>query len=247
MSRALRAELIKLSTTRTFIALTASAAGLSLLIAVLVTSIDTQFSEEDVRSLFTGTDVTGLFVLLLGAIGMAGEWRHRTIASTVLAVPHRLLLLAAKVLGYAIAGAALALVVNFVVMAVGSAILSGRGEETLALGDLADILWRNLLIAAFFGAFGVCIGALIRNPAGAIVALLALSFIVEPLVLTLATDVGRFLPLSGLPAGLTEGAALDEETASDLLSPGVSALVMVAWVAALFAAAAATLRQRDLV
>ena len=47
------------------------------------------------RELFTA-DFTGLFILLLGVMGMAGEWRHRTITSTVLAAPDRLHLLAAK-------------------------------------------------------------------------------------------------------------------------------------------------------
>ena len=56
------------------------------------------------RELFTA-DFSGLFILLLGVIGMAGEWRHRTITSTVLAAPDRLRLLAAKILSYAVAGA----------------------------------------------------------------------------------------------------------------------------------------------
>ena len=47
--------------------------------------------------------MSGLFILLLGVIGMTGEWRHRTIASTVLAAPGRALLLAAKVISYAVA------------------------------------------------------------------------------------------------------------------------------------------------
>ena len=47
------------------------------------------------RELFTA-DFSGLFILLLGVMGMAGEWRHRTITSSVLAAPDRLRLLAAK-------------------------------------------------------------------------------------------------------------------------------------------------------
>ncbi|MBA3305792.1 MAG: hypothetical protein H0U25_07695, partial [Thermoleophilaceae bacterium] len=41
-------------------------------------------------------------------------------------------------------------------------ILSARDETTAGAGDLADVLWRNLVVAAFLGAFGVCVGALVR-------------------------------------------------------------------------------------
>ena len=77
--------------------------------------------------------------LLLGVIGMAGEWRHRTIASTVLAVPQRLRLMTAKVLAYATAGVVLSLIVNLISFGVGTLILSARGEETLAVAELLGI------------------------------------------------------------------------------------------------------------
>ena len=81
MTRALEAEFLKLRTTRTFFALTASAVGLSVLIVVLFASLGSNLTGDDVHGLFTA-DFTGLFILLLGAIGMSGEFRHRTIAST---------------------------------------------------------------------------------------------------------------------------------------------------------------------
>ena len=180
--------------------------------------------------------------MLLGVMGMAGEWRHRTITSAVLAAPDRVRLLLAKCVAFAIAGAVLSLAVTVSIMLVGSIILAARDLETLGVADLADVLWRNLTIAAFFGAFGVCIGGIIRNQITAIIVLLVLSFMVEPVLLGLAPDVGRFGPTSGAPNALIELQFGDE----DLLSRGIGLLVMAAWIAVTFAACVALLRSRDL-
>lgn len=126
MTALVHAELLKLRTTRTFAALVGAALALSLLVVVLRTTLDSGLAEQDARSLFGG-NITGLFVLLLGAIGIAGEWRHRTIATSVLAAPDRVRLLAAKMLSYAAAGVVLAFVTTVATMLVGTLILSAAG------------------------------------------------------------------------------------------------------------------------
>jgi ABC-2 type transport system permease protein len=243
MSAFLRAELLKLRTTRTFLALAGSAAAIGLLISGLSAALSDNLSEEDVRS-FVIVDTSGLFILLLGVIGMSGEWRHRTITSTVLAAPDRLRLLAAKLLAYAAAGIALSLLVNVLCMVVATAILSGRGEETLELGELADLIWRNLVLAALFGALGVGIGGLVRNQAVAVVLVLLMAFAIEPAILGLAPAVGRFGPFVAAPTAFIEGDSGIED--ADLLAPGLALLVLVGWIAALAGATAAVLQGRDL-
>jgi ABC-2 type transport system permease protein len=239
----LRAELLKLRTTRTFAALVGAALVLSLLVVVLVAALSNNVTEKDVRDLFTA-DFSALFILLLGVIGMAGEWRHRTITSTVLVAPNRLRLLGAKTLSYAVAGAFLSLIVTVVIMAVGTAILAGRGETTIGAADLADVLWRNLAVAALLGALGVSVGGLLRNQVVAIVGLLVLAFAVEPTLLAVADKVGRFGPTTAVPSAI-QGV----ETVGDasVLGLGTGLLVMLAWVGVAFAATAVVLRRRDLV
>jgi hypothetical protein len=245
MNALLRAELLKLRTTRTFVVLVGATLGLSVLIVTLATILSDEWSKQDVRDLFTA-DFSSFFILLLGVIGMAGEWRHRTITGTVLAAPRRVRLLAAKTISYALAGALLSLIVTLVIMAEGSLILSSRGLTTIGAADLADVLWRNLAVAATAGAIGVCIGGLVRNQVVAIVGLLAVGFAIEPTVLGVAPDVGRFGPLVGAPSGIQDvGNPVDE--GESLLSPAASVLVMGAWIALFFAATAAVLRRRDLV
>ena len=246
MSPLLQAELLKLRTTRTFVALVGAALALSLLVVVLVSLLADDFTSDDVRELFTA-DFTGLFIILLGVIGMAGEWRHRTITSTVLAAPDRIRLLTAKMLSYAAAGALLSLIVTLTIMLVGTLILSARGEETAALSDLFDVLWRNLLVAALVGALGVGIGAVIRNQVVAIVGVLFVAFVLEPTLVGLAPDYGRFGPTQGAPSGIIGVAGFDGEDTDFLLAPGVAVLVMLGWIGAFFAAGAARLRGGDLV
>lgn len=242
MKALLQAELLKLRTTRTFVTLAGSALALSLLVAVLTATLTTSFDEDDVRDMFFG-DFTSLFIVLLGVMGMAGEWRHRTITSTILAAPDRRRLLTAKVVAYAVAGIVISLVVTVLIMAVGTAILSARDQMTLGVADLADILWRNVAVAAFSGAFGVCVGALVRNQVVAIVGVLVLAFAIEPALLELVSKVGQFGPSNGVPNGL-QGNPFDADRA---LRPGLAALAMLGWISVLFAAASTVLRRRDLV
>jgi ABC-2 type transport system permease protein len=241
----LRAELIKLRTTRTFVVLTASALAISLLVVVLSTTLEGEWTEGDVRDLFTA-DFTGLFILLLGVMGMAGEWRHRTITSTVLAAPRRLRLLSAKTISYAVAGIAVSLIVTIAIMAIGTLILFARDLPTVGFGGLADVLWRNLVVAAYLGAFGVCIGGLIRNQIVAIVGLLVLTFAVEPAIIGLVPEVGKFGPTSGAPNGLIGLEDVFGE-GDEQLTPAVALIVMIGWLGLAFAAAAARLERRDLV
>jgi ABC-2 type transport system permease protein len=246
MSALLQAELMKLRTTRTFVALAGAALGLSLLVVGLTALLTTSLTERDVRELFTA-DFTGLFILLLGVVGMAGEWRHRTITSTILAAPDRLRLLAAKTLSYALAGALMSFIVTAAIMLVGTLILSIRGQPTIGIDQLADVLWRNLLVAALFGALGVCVGALVRNQTVAVVGVLIFAFVLEPAIVALASDVGRFGPTVGAPNGILQVDPFNADDSTNMLAPAVATLVLLGWVALAFSAAATLLRQRDLV
>jgi ABC-2 type transport system permease protein len=238
----LRAELLKLRTTRTFVALVAAALGLSLLVVVLAAALAKNATEDDVHDLFT-SDFSGLFIVLLGVTGMAGEWRHRTITSTVLAAPDRVKLLAAKVASYAIAGAVLSFVVTVALMVAGTIVLAARDQPTLGIVDLADILWRNLATAAYFGALGVCVGALVRNQVIGIVGLLVFGLAVEPALFALTDNVAKFLPVSGAPNAVTQTSFGDNAH----LSPGAALAVMLGWIGLGFVASGVTLERRDLV
>jgi hypothetical protein len=246
MTPLLRAELIKLRTTRTFLALTGVAVATSLLITTLVSLLSEPTEDSVLTDVFTA-DTSALFIVILAIVGITGEWRHRTITSSLLAAPDRLRFLAAKTLAFAAAGLVLSLLISITIAIVGMIILSSRDLPTPELGELAGQILRNAEVAALLGAFGLALGTLVRNQPVAIVGVLVLSFVIEPTLIALAPDVGRFMPFSALSAAIQEIPASDIGNDDlDLLSPGLAVLAMLAWIGAAFSAGAVLLRRRDL-
>ncbi len=242
----LQAELIKLRTTRTFVALVGIAVVISLLITVLI-AILTEPTQESVLSDVFTSDTSSLFILMLAVVGISGEWRHRTITSSLLAAPARIRFLAAKTIAFALAGLVLSLLISVAIAIAGFAVLSVRDLPTPDLGDLGEQFARNAMVAALLGAFGVGIGALVRNQVVAIVGVLVASFLIEPVLIAVLPEVGRFGPFGALP---TAAAGLDPEDVgmdeANLPAAGIAVLLLLAWIGAAFAAGAALLRYRDL-
>lgn len=245
MRALLSAELLKLRTTRTFVALAAVAVGTSMLIAGLTSLLSEPTEASVLTDVFT-SDTSGLFILILAIVGISGEWRHRTITSALLAAPDRLRFLLAKTVAYAAAGLLLSLLVAVAVAILGYAILSSRDLPLPESGELAAQIGRNAIVAALLGALGVGIGALVRIQPIAIVGVIVASFAIEPALLGLAPEVGRFGPFLALPVAAQDipGTDLGFEDVG-LLAPGLAVLAMLAWIGATFAAGYALLTRRD--
>lgn len=166
----------------------------------------------------------------------------------MLAAPDRLRLLGAKLISHAVMGALLSLIVTVMIMLLVTIILSLRNKTTLDVAALLDVLWRNLTVAAYLGAIGVCLGALLRNQVAAIVCTV-LCWIVETTLLGQVPQVGRFAPLIAAPAALVRYDPTDAEGfpgGDDALEPAIALLVMLGWLAALYAIAGVLLRRRHL-
>ncbi|MDP9188204.1 MAG: hypothetical protein M3O25_03030, partial [Actinomycetota bacterium] len=118
MRRLLHAELIKLRTTRTFYALAGVAIGLSVLIVILAASLTEPTKESVLYDVFQ-VDVSSFFIMILAIVGITGEWRHRTITSSLLAAPARVRFLAAKTLAFAAAGALLSVAISLAISIIG--------------------------------------------------------------------------------------------------------------------------------
>ena len=174
-------------------ALTAVAVGTSLVICVLVSVLSKPTPDSVLTDVFT-TDTSGLFIVILAIVGITGEWRHRTITSSLLAAHDRLRFLTAKTLAFAAAGLVLSPAISIAVAIVGMIILSARDLPTPGFGELVGQIIRNAEAAALLGALGLALGTLVRNQPVAIVGVLVLGFAIEPTVVALAPEVGRFAP-----------------------------------------------------
>jgi uncharacterized membrane protein YidH (DUF202 family) len=91
MTHLIRAELLKLRTTRTFWAyVVASLAFVPVAIAQAIyggsASLD---SSEGVRNVMAAASTGGVMLLLIGILVMAGEFRHATATATFLITPER--------------------------------------------------------------------------------------------------------------------------------------------------------------
>ncbi|MCU0263893.1 MAG: ATP-binding cassette domain-containing protein [Candidatus Nanopelagicales bacterium] len=124
-----------------------------------------------------------IFPAILGALSVTGEFRHRTITPTLLAEPRRSLVLGSKLV--AILPFALVVAIAGVVGTLigGAATLGIMGEPTL-LGDrtIQRTLVLSVVALTLWALVGVGFGSVLTNQVAAIVVLLAFTQFVEPLV-----------------------------------------------------------------
>jgi ABC-2 type transport system permease protein len=242
MIHQLRSESLKLRTTRTTALLLLAATGLSLfavLVEGLSPTLDELAREHTQRELFSAVSSAVLFATLAGLIAVTSEFRYGTIRPTLLFEPGRRVVLAAKLAVAALAGALFAVVCVAVSFGAGLAVLAARDVDvSLTAGHTLALSLGTIAASALSAMIGVAIGALIRNQAGAIVALIAYSFAVDAVLFAAVPGLGRYLPgkagdaLLGLPK-------------DHLLTPAMGAAVLVAWTVALVAGAIARNERTD--
>jgi ABC-2 type transport system permease protein len=242
MTRIVLAELLKFRTTRTFWALAGSAIGLVLLIVILTLVIDDSLSSaDDVRSLLSNAGIYGLLTLILGVVTGAGEYRHGTIAWTLLVTPQRLRAVGGGVIACFLGGLAIGLVVAACTAVVAIPWLSAKDVVMPPAGDVLRILFGGILYAALAAALGSAFGGLLRNQVAAVVIVLVLIFVVDPVIIGLVEDAGQFT-LTGLGIAMSGGDNGD----SQVLPFGLAALVWALYTALLTALAVIFTSRRDI-
>jgi len=240
----LAAEYLKLRTTKTTWALLAATivtTALAVVGAIIVAS-NSKLNLESLRGIRTVLHVTasgGIFVLVLGVIISAGEYRQRTATDTFLTTPKRWKVITSKLMVATSAGVVFGALSAGTAMAVANHLYSAKGY-TFPLGSAQawTILGGSVLAAALFGALGAATGSLVRNQISAIVGWMAFLFVIENIILGFSATLERWLP-----AALSRSLVRDPN--ADLLPQGTAAIVLVIYGVVIMLTAVLTERRRD--
>jgi ABC-2 type transport system permease protein len=240
----LAAEVLKLRTTRTIGLLLAAVIGITTLAVtgavVLASNANLALeSEHGVRTVLHVSASGALFVLVLGAMISAGEYRHRTATDTFLTTPRRWRVVAAKLVTATGAGMVFGALAAGTALAVAAHLYALKGFTfPLSSSEGLQILAGATLYAALLGALGAATGSLIRNQVGVIVGWLVWLLLAENIVVGLVPDIGRWLPGAA-------GRGLVMDPNGDFLAQPVAAVVLAAYAVAIAAAAVLIERRRD--
>lgn len=238
MSGAIRSELLKLRTTRTFLGIVIATLGLVALITGAQAAADS--FDADATPGVDLLDVAGVaqpFALVLGILAVSTEFRHGTITPTLLATPDRLRLMLAKLSAHGAAGIVLGIVAYGIAALLMAVILPLRDISSgISIGDGFEMVVGGVLCIALLAAIGVGVGAVVRNQVGAVIGGLAWMFVIEPLLVAIPT-VGEWVEDYGIGGAITAvsgssfgGGADVSQIAGGLLLLGYALLLAVTGV-----------------
>jgi ABC-2 type transport system permease protein len=237
-----KAELLKIRTTRTTLGIVLGMVALVLLFSLLsglLTKAPSLTSTEDQRGLLSVGSLAGVFSALAGVMLVTSEYRHGTIRPTFLFTPRRSRVIDAKLAAGLLAGIVFGIVGEGLGFAIGYACLGGRGIDYALTADQTTLLVLGTLASvALWGALGVGIGTIARNQVGAIIGLLAWGFVAENLLFAFVPSVGRFAPAHA-------GDALIGLTSKHLLPAAAGGAILLAWTIAFALTGTALAARRD--
>ena len=217
----IRAELLKIRSTRTTIGLILGMIALILLFTLLtglLTHPSGLASKEDQRQLLSLGSLAGVFSALAGVLLVTSEYRFGTIRPTILFNPARSRVLSRQGRSPA----------RWRESHSGSSARRSAGRSvTQSSTDVASpscspaatvllLTLGGLAGVALWGAIGAGLGAIIHNQVGAVITLLAWGLVVDNLLFGLVPSVGRFMPTRASDA-------LMGLKVHHLLSPGAGA------------------------
>ena len=191
-----------------------------------------------------GFGIGQLAICVLGVIIITSEYSTGAIRSSLLAVPHRLRMLAAKAIVWTLLDLLASAITVFAVFYITTTILRSHLSISLSGPGVSKAVVGAILYLTVLGLFALAIGGLIRHTAGAIATVIALVIVIPPLVGripgTIANHVHGYLPTT---AGVL--VAQTSQQPGDVLSGWQGFGVFCVWTAVLLGACAWLLVKRD--
>ena len=141
-------------------------------------SVSSKLSWDPTAVSLDGMAIASLAIAVLGVLCISSEYSSGMIRTSLIAVPKRGRVLAAKSLVVAAAAFIVGEVTSFAAFFVGQAVISGHAP-TAALGDpgVARAVAGGGLYLVALAVLSVAAGALLRHPAAAIACLVAVLFV----------------------------------------------------------------------
>ena len=202
-----------------------------------------------ITTLLAQVGTASTFVLILGIIAMTGEYRHMTITSTFLATPRRGRVLVAKMVLYAVLGAAVAIVTMAVVVLVSTVMLTRFDHAPITASAIGSMLVGAIIGFALYAIVGVSLGALIKSQITAIILALVWVLLIEAILSILLPAVSKWLPGGALNSAMDVAVTADPTggiTAADRLPAWGGALVLLAYAVVFAVLASLTTLRRDI-
>lgn len=244
MRRSVRAELLKLTTTRmpwAFLLVLVAMGGINAATVAFGTDMDGSkafvSTAADQQSLIAfgvnATMIAGLF----GAIAAAREYAHQTVIPTFLGDPRRHRAVVAQLIAIALGGA--------MIGAVGAGITTFAVAATLPTTEygfmvsVLDVL-RVVGASAFAGAAGAVLGAgigiVVRNVGGAVTGAVLVLIVAPPMLVQLINSTASWIPAS---------LALDLSGVEAEVAAPAAAVALLVWATVPAVLGAIAVRHRD--
>jgi ABC-2 type transport system permease protein len=181
---------------------------------------------------------------VLGVLVITAEYSTGMIRSSILAVPRRVPMIAAKAAVFGAVALVVSEVLGFVSFVIAQAIIDHHLPESLRDPSTLRAVFGVGIYLAVLGLFSFAVGALIRHTATAITAVVGFVVVFGSLARLIPGSVGAHIS-AYLPANA--GLLITEmhPQAGALLSPWQGFGVLCLWTAALLGAACWLLRRRD--
>ncbi|MEV1026988.1 ABC transporter permease [Streptomyces sp. NPDC050264] len=192
----------------------------------------------------SGILLSQLAICVLGTMVIASEYSTGMIRASLLAVPKRVPVLAAKGTVFALLVLVVGELTSFASFFIGAPILHSKAPVSLGdPGVLRAVVGCGLYLA-LLGLFALAIGAIIRHTAASITGVVGFVLVIAPMAELLPGSVGKHIH-AYLPTEAGYLITQQHSRSGDVLGPWQGLGVLALWTAALLVVAAVLLQRRD--